>query len=106
MTGCSRESSPRSSRTSRKPCSAGSNAEAWPWTLTAMSAACAALAAGCAIGCARTVLVSDGSPMRIGRATEARVYTRHDGEWVLSADKVEIPEGWYVVPPRFVEDER
>jgi hypothetical protein len=24
---------------------------------------------------------------------------------VLSPDRVEIPEGWYVVPPRFVEED-
>jgi len=34
-----------------------------------------------------------------------RVYTRQGGEWVLSPDRVEIPEGWYVVPPRFVEED-
>jgi hypothetical protein len=43
--------------------------------------------------------------MRIGRETVGRVYTRQGGEWVLSPDRVEIPEGWYVVPPRFVEED-
>jgi hypothetical protein len=65
----------------------------------------AALAVVFANGCGRTVLVSDGSPMRIGSDTAAKVYTRQGGEWVLSPDRVEIPEGWYVVPPRFVEED-
>ena len=55
----------------------------------------------CAYGCARTVLVPDGSPMRVGRAT-GTVLQRIDGEWVES-DETTLPEGWYMVPPRFVE---
>jgi len=55
----------------------------------------------CASGCARTVLVPDGSPMRSVKLT-GRVLQRIDGEWIESSD-VEIPEGWYLVPPRFVE---
>lgn len=54
-------------------------------------------------GCARTVLVAEGSPLRTGPATQARVYARVDGEWVLSENRVEVPEGWYLVPPSFVE---
>jgi hypothetical protein len=27
-----------------------------------------------------------------------------DGEWELGANCVEIPEGWYCVPPSFVEE--
>lgn len=55
----------------------------------------------CANGCARTVLVPDGSPMR-SVSLKGRVLQRIDGEWVESGE-VEIPEGWYLVPPRFVE---
>lgn len=29
-----------------------------------------------------------------------------DGEWELGANCVEIPEGWYLVPPSFVEGDR
>lgn len=29
-----------------------------------------------------------------------------DGEWELGANCVEIPEGWYCVPPSFVEAPR
>jgi hypothetical protein len=27
-----------------------------------------------------------------------------DGKWELCANCVEIPEGWYCVPPSFVEE--
>ena len=52
---------------------------------------------------ARAVLVPGASPIRIGPATRARIYAMSDGEWELSANCVEIPEGWYCVPPSFVE---
>ena len=57
----------------------------------------------CAPG--RTVLVADGSPVRIGPRATARVYRLLDGTWSLSAEPVGLPEGWYLVPPRFVEPE-
>ena len=66
-----------------------------------MLLSCALLALPCASGCARTVLVPDGSPMRSVKLT-GTVLQRIDGEWIESSD-VEIPEGWYLVPPRFVE---
>lgn len=56
-------------------------------------------------GCARTVLVPEGSPIRVGPDAKARVYVRVEGEWRLSQNKVEIPEGWYMVPPSFVDDD-
>ena len=58
------------------------------------------LAIGCAPG--RTVLVTDDSPLRIGPGTTGQVYRLIDGDWVLSDDRVQLPEGWYAVPPRFV----
>ncbi len=76
------------------------------WTLTWTAIAFAALALAFASGCSRAVLVPESSPIRIGPATEARVYTRVGDEWVLSENRVEIPEGWYCVPPSFVEEER
>ena len=57
-----------------------------------------------ASGCTRTVLVPESSPIRVGPATRARIYAMTDGEWELSANCVEIPEGWYCVPPSFVEE--
>lgn len=100
-TDYSRRSSPPSLSSS----SAGLNEEALRWIQIAIWVGFAVLAVVFASGCARTVLVSDGSPMRIGQGTAGRVYTRQAGEWVLSPDRVEIPEGWYVVPPRFVEED-
>lgn len=60
----------------------------------------AALVIGCAPG--RTVLVTDDSPVRIGPETTGRVYRLIGGDWILSDDRVQLPEGWYAVPPRFV----
>jgi len=51
------------------------------------------------------VLVNSGSPVRIGPAAQGRVYTRVQGEWTLSQNSVELPEGWYLVSPEFVEDQ-
>lgn len=63
----------------------------------------AAAAIASAGGCARTILVPEASPIRIGPETVSRIYVRQDGEWVLSQNRVVIPEGWYCVPPSFVE---
>lgn len=77
-------------------------------TLTAsavLAMIAAALIALLAFGCARTVLVSEDSPIRTGPDLHARVYTlTSDGEWRLSDNAVTIPEGWYCVPPSFVRD--
>lgn len=76
-----------------------------PWILMWTALFTAALVLAFASGCARTVLVREGSPLRIGPKTEARVYARVGGEWELSENRVEVPEGWYLVPPSFVETE-
>jgi hypothetical protein len=69
-----------------------------------MLIAIALLSIGLASGCAggRTVLVADDSPVRIGPGTTGTVYHLVDSEWRLSPDRVTLPEGWYVIPPRFV----
>jgi hypothetical protein len=55
-------------------------------------------------GCApRTVLVPESAPMRVGPDVKAFVYTSEGSQWVLSGNRVEIPEGWYLVPPSFVD---
>ena len=64
---------------------------------------CAALAVGFVGGCARTVLVNDDSPIRLGPGVRARVYLFNGTDWELSQNPVQIPEGWYLVPPRFVD---
>lgn len=63
-----------------------------------------ALVLGCASGCARTVLVNPGSPVRIGPNAMARVYALEGDEWRLSENAVALPEGWYLVDPSFTED--
>lgn len=74
------------------------------WTLILVAMLLIGLATASASGCgSRTVLVSEGSPIRTGPDTRARVYSLVDGEWVLSANDVHVPEGWYLVPPSFVE---
>ncbi len=99
-----------SSRPSLSACFAGLRAALShgiaPWTLTWTAIAFAALALAFASGCSRAVLVPESSPVRIGPETKARVYTRVGDEWVLSENRVQIPEGWYCVPPSFVEEER
>ena len=56
-----------------------------------------------AAGCSRTILVPESSPIRIGKDCRSKVYTLIEGEWIESANTVQIPEGWYCVPPSFVE---
>jgi hypothetical protein len=56
-----------------------------------------------ASGCGRTVLVRQGSPVRIGPDAKARIYVLADGEWNLSSNTVQIPEGWYLVSPEWVD---
>lgn len=74
--------------------------------LIQIPAVCVALALACAAGCHRVVLVPESSPVRIAKATRTTVYCLVDGEWTLSANDVILSEGWYVVPPSFVEDEK
>lgn len=61
------------------------------------------LASASACGPGRTVLVADDSPMRIGPGATGKVLRLLDGKWSLSAEPMALPEGWYLVPPRFVE---
>jgi hypothetical protein len=59
-------------------------------------------------GCGnRTVFVPEDSPMRVGEmgGVRMRVYHRINGEWVLSNNRITIPEGWYMVPPSYLKEE-
>lgn len=96
----------KSSRASSSGCSTGCAVFArLPWKPFLILVVFGALALGFASGCGRTVLVPESSPFRIGPGTKARIYAMTDGEWTLSSNSVEIPEGWYCVPPSFVEEE-
>lgn len=104
---CSNVSSPRSrSRSSR-----GWIAEYQPtrmlWMPIATAILFAVLVIGFASGCGsnRTVFVPEASPMRIGPDVRARVWVRVDGKWVLSGNQISLPEGWYIVPSSYVEEE-
>lgn len=51
--------------------------------------------------------------MRVGPGTTGKAYLLIEDEWTISSQRIAYPEGWYVVPPRFVhpgefgpEDER
>ena len=86
--------------------SATSSAAAWLWRATPIliQSAWVALALVCANGCAsRTIFVPEESPMRVGPQSRLRVYHRIDGTWTLSENRIEIPEGWYLVPPSYVK---
>jgi hypothetical protein len=62
----------------------------------------AALVLSSSSGCSRTILVSESSPIRIGQV-RGTVYASVNGEWRLSENEVAIPEGWYCVPPSFMD---
>jgi hypothetical protein len=55
------------------------------------------------VGCSRVVLVTEASPIRIGPDCRTQVYTLIDGEWRLGDNRVVIPEGWWVVPPSYID---
>lgn len=49
---------------------------------------------GC--GSTRVVFVDTQSDLvRIGPDVSGKVYVLKNGEWVLSKNKIKIPEGWY-----------
>jgi len=66
-----------------------------------------ALVLGFVTGCAanRTVFVPEASPMRVGPDTRAKVWLLINGQWEISGNRIVIPEGWYLVPPSYVEGE-
>ena len=58
------------------------------------------------VGCSRVVLVTEASPIRIGPDCRTQVYTLIDGEWRLGDNRVTIVEGWYCVPPSYVDSQK
>lgn len=106
---CSTASSVRS----RSRCSIGSTSALKDarraWTLRLILLCCVVLLLASASGCAanRTIFVPESSPMRLGPNARARVWVRVDRskEWELSGNEVEIPEGWWIVPSSYVNEE-
>jgi len=50
------------------------------------------------IGCGSTRVVfvdTQADLVRIGPNVEGKIYVLKNGEWVLSKNKVKLPEGWY-----------
>ena len=75
------------------------------WTLLPTALFLAVLAVVFASGCgARTILVPEAAPVRLGPDVRARVYVRVSDDWILSDNRVPLQEGWYLVPPSFVEE--
>lgn len=56
-------------------------------------------------GCNRAVFIPEASPIRMGPSVKGKVYLLLEGQWTLTDNQVEIPEGWYCVPPSYVQDE-
>ena len=56
----------------------------------------------CMTGCGTTQAIIIGSDdiVRTGADVEGHVYTWDGTNWIKSDNKVKIPEGMYIVPPR------
>lgn len=102
---CSTESSRNSHLLSSRIWSVASNAVTSQSIPILIVTVLFSLALGFASGCGRTVLVREGRPIRIGPDAKARVYALVEGEWTLSSNTVQIPEGWYLVSPQWVDME-
>lgn len=74
------------------------------WMVIKIPICLVVLAGAFAGGCSRAVLVPESSPVRIGPETRARIYVMTEDTWELSDNCVKIPEGWYCVPPSYVEE--
>lgn len=99
---CSKESSHKLHSLSSLGLTSASSAEASRKMRRRSLMIFAALVLACACGCSKTILVSESSPIRIGQV-RGTVYASVNGEWRLSENAVTIPEGWYCVPPSFMD---
>ena len=54
----------------------------------------------CGNGCRTNVVMLDSQQdvVRLGDDVVGHVYTWQDGRWVLSGNKVKLPQGWYAGP--------
>ncbi len=99
MTSCERSSCPCCNG---RPASFPSEAKALMLMFILMCFV--ALGLAFASGCTRTVLVSESSPIRMGPDVRGRVYVKTADGWQLGDNEVRIQEGWYCVPPSYVEE--
>lgn len=100
------DSSKGSSLLSSDGLSGSPGAETWAWIRLWIAVLFATLAVASASGCSRTILVPEAAPVRIGPDVRGKVYAvdPETKAWRLSDNRVSIPEGWYAVPPSFVEN--
>lgn len=102
---CSTESSRKSSSACCRTLKSGWSVAPWRsmlmWIVFAFVVVALAFASGCG---SRAVFIPDQSPVRVGPGVKGRVWMLVDGDWTLSSNSVELPEGMYIVPPRFVEE--
>lgn len=50
------------------------------------------------VGCGSTRVVfvdTQSNLVRLGPNVEGKVYVLENGQWILSKNKVKLPEGWY-----------
>lgn len=50
------------------------------------------------VGCGSTRVVfvdTQSNLVRLGPNVEGKIYVLKNGEWILSKNKVKLPEGWY-----------
>ena len=101
-----------SSDKSRSPCSLGSSSDLSAallqktllWIVLASSALVIASATGCG---SRTILVSESSVLRVAPSVRGYAYLwdAEAKEWRIGGTMITYPEGWYLVPPSFVEQD-
>lgn len=103
---CSATSSKVSSERSHRSSSGSSGNLARRRTLRAGLIFFAVLVVALLASCVRAVLVPESSPVRLREPVRARVYVLDGGRWIESENRVQLPEGWYLVPPSFVEEEK
>ena len=73
------------------------------WTSMCL-AAIALSALALASSCGRTVFIPEGVPLRLAQPTTTRVLALdNEGRWIRQDGDVTLPEGWYIVPPSFVD---
>lgn len=63
-------------------------------------AGCVVSVSGCVRG--RTVFVEEGAPVKIDNA-RGRVWHLTEDGWRTEGGRTELPDGWYLVPPSFVD---
>ncbi len=105
MTPCSTGSSHRSSSDSSPTLMVEWSVAPWRSMLMWIAIGFVVLALAFGSGCGRrAVMIPEGAILRTGSDARIKVWYLVDGEWTESEHVVPVPEGWYLVPPSFVEE--